>query len=87
MGWTKAVIMKIIPFSSNMEFRRETQRAVRENGFAESAVWSVFAATSAISVFLSLCQIAPASAQSNGSKDCSVACEQQNVQLVYPQTT
>ena len=80
--------MKNIPFSSNREFQRETRRAVRENAFAESAVWAVFAATSAISVFLSLGQITPPSVQSNGPKDGSVVCEQQKVQLVYPiQTT
>jgi hypothetical protein len=79
--------MKIIPFSPIMEFQRESQRAVRGNGYAESAVWAVFAVSSAISIFLSLSQITPAAAQS-AQKDGSVVCEQQHVQPTYPlQTT
>jgi hypothetical protein len=80
MGWTKAVIMKIIPFSPIMEFQRESQRAVRGTGFAESAVWAVFAATTAISILLSLSQITPASVRSDAPRASSVACDQQNVQ-------
>ena len=80
--------MKIIPFSSIMEFQRESQRAVRGNGFAESAVWAVFAASSAISILLSLSQIAPVAVQSGAPKSAALACEQQNVQPIYPlQTT
>ena len=79
-GWTKAVIMKIIPFSPIMEFQRESQRAVRDTGFAESAVWAVFAASTAISVLLSLSQITPASVQSDAHKASSVVCDQQNAQ-------
>jgi hypothetical protein len=86
MGWTKAVIMKIIPFSSIMEFQRETQRAVRGNSNAESAVWAVFAMCSAISVLLSLSQIAPV--PSAAPKDSSVVLDQRNSQPIYPlQTT
>ena len=86
MGWTKAEIMKIIPFSSTMEFQRETQRAVRGNGKAESAVWAVFAMCSAISVLLSLSQIAPV--QPCAPKDAAVVLDQQNSQSIYPlQTT
>jgi hypothetical protein len=88
MSWTKAVIMKIIPFSPIMEFQRESQRAVRGNSYAESAVWAVFAASSAISVLLSLSQITPAAARSGAPKDGSVVCEQQHLQPTYPlQTT
>jgi hypothetical protein len=80
--------MKIIPFSPIMEFQRESQRAVRGNGYAESAVWAVFAVSSAISILLSLSQITPAAAQSGAPKDGSVVCEQQHVQPTYPvQTT
>jgi hypothetical protein len=80
--------MKIIPFSPIMEFQRESQRAVRGNGYAESAVWAVFAASSVISIFLSLSQITPAAAQSGAQKDGSVVCEQQHPQPCYPlQTT
>jgi len=78
MGWTKAVIMKIIPFSPIMEFQRESQRAVRGTGFAESAVWAVFAASTAISMLLSLSQITPASAQSDAPKASSVVYDRQN---------
>jgi hypothetical protein len=53
-----AVIMKIIPFSSTTEFQQESQRAVRNTGFAESAVWAVFAISSVISMLCSLSQIA-----------------------------
>jgi hypothetical protein len=78
--------MKIIPFSSSIEFQRETQRAVRGNGNAESAVWAVFAMCSAISVLLSFSQIAPV--QPGTPKDASVVLDQQNSQSVYPlQTT
>ena len=84
--------MKIIPFSPITEFQRESQRAVRGDGYAESAVWAVFAASSAISILLSLSQITPEAAQSGASKDGSVVCEQQNeqqnLQPTYPlQTT
>ena len=72
--------MKIIPFSPIMEFQRESQRAVRGTGFAESAVWAVFAASTAISMLLSLSQITPASVQSGAMKASSVVCDQQNVQ-------
>lgn len=86
--WTKAVTMKIIPFTSIMEFQRETQRAVRGNGNAESAVWAVFAMCSAISVLLSLSQIAPATVQACAPKDGAMVFDQQNSQFVYPlQTT
>jgi hypothetical protein len=86
MGSTKAVNMKIIPFSSIMEFQRETQRAVRGHGNAESAVWAVFAMCSAISVLLSLSQIAPV--QPCSPKGAAVVLEQQNSQSIYPiQTT
>jgi hypothetical protein len=50
--------MKIIPFSSTTEFQQESQRAVRNTGFAESAVWVVFAISSVISMLCSLSQIA-----------------------------
>ncbi len=71
-----------------MEFQRESQRAIRGNGYAESAVWAVFAASSAISILLSLSQITPAAAQSGAPKDGSVVCEQQQLQPTYPlQTT
>ena len=59
--------MKIIPFSSIMEFQRESQKAVRGTGFAESAVWAVFAASSAITILFSLSQITPASLSSGRS--------------------
>jgi hypothetical protein len=92
MRWLKALFMKIIPFSPITEFQRESQRAVRGDGYAESAVWAVFAASSAISILLSLSQITPAAAQSGAPKDGSVVCEQQNeqqnLQPTYPlQTT
>jgi hypothetical protein len=80
MSCTKAVIMKIIPFSPIMEFQRESQRAVRGTGFAESAVWAVFAASTAISMLLSLSQITPASAQSDAPKASAVVSDGQNVQ-------
>ena len=81
--------MKIIPFSSHMDFQRESQRTVRSTGHAESAVWAVFAMSSVLSVVLSVCQITPASAQSNSPKGSSVVCEQPDAQpVVYPvQTT
>jgi len=50
--------MKMTPLSSTMEFQQESQRAVRITGFAESAVWAAFAASSVISILLSLSQIA-----------------------------
>ena len=53
-----AVIMKIIPFSSTTEFQQESQRAIRNIGLAESAVWAVFATSSVISILFSLSQIA-----------------------------
>jgi hypothetical protein len=76
----KAVIMKIIPFSPIMEFQRESQRAVRGTGFAESAVWAVFATSAAISILLSLSQVMPAAVQSDTGKASSVASDRQNVQ-------
>ena len=80
--------MKIIPFSPIMEFQRESQRAVRGNGYAESAVWAVFAMCSAVSILLSLSQITPVSVQAGAPKDGSVVCEEQNPQSIYPlQTT
>ena len=79
-GCTKAVNMKIIPFSPIMEFQRESQRAVRDTGFAESAVWAVFAASTAISMLFSLSQITPASAQSDAPKPSAVVSDRQNVQ-------
>ena len=51
--------MKMNPSSSTMEFQQESQRAVRGTGFAESAVWAVFATTSVISILLSLSQMVP----------------------------
>jgi hypothetical protein len=50
--------MKIVPFSSTTNFQQESQRAVRNTGLVESAVWAVFATSSAISVLFSLSQIA-----------------------------
>ena len=70
--------MKMIPFSSAMEFQKESQKAVRGTAFAESAVWAVFAASSAISILLSLSQMAPASVQSASPKVTSVVCDQRN---------
>jgi hypothetical protein len=78
----KVDFMKMIPFSSAMEFQKESQRAVRRTGLAESAVWAVFAASSAISILLSLSQMAPASAQSSSPKGGSVVCDQRNSQPV-----
>jgi hypothetical protein len=52
------LVMKIIPFSSTTEFQQESQRAVRNTGLAESAVWAVFATSSVISILFSLSQIA-----------------------------
>ena len=51
--------MKMKPFSSTMEFQQESHRAVRGTGFAESAVWAVFALNSVICIVLSLSQMAP----------------------------
>jgi hypothetical protein len=88
LGSPKAVIMKIIPFSSVMEFQRASQKAVRSTGYAESAVWAVFAASSVISILLSLSQLTPASVQSDAPNDCSVVSEQQNIKPIHPiQTT
>jgi hypothetical protein len=53
--------MKMIPFSSATEFQKESQRAVRNTGFAESAVWAVFATSSVISILFSLSQMVPTS--------------------------
>ena len=75
--------MKIIPFSPIMEFQRESQRAVRGTGLAESAVWVVFAASTAVSILLSLSQITPASVQSYAPSASSVASDQQNMQTVH----
>jgi hypothetical protein len=55
----EVITMKMIPFSSNTEFQQESQRAVRNTGLAESAVWVVFATSSVISILFSLSQIAP----------------------------
>jgi hypothetical protein len=76
----EGVIMKIIPFSPIMEFQRESQRAVRGAGLAESAVWAVFAASAAISMLLSLSQITPASAQSAAPKASAVVSVRPNVE-------
>jgi invasion protein IalB len=75
--------MKIIPFSPIMDFQRESQRAVRDTGAAESAVWAIFAASTAISILFSLSQVTPASAQSDAPRASSVVCDQQNIQPVY----
>jgi len=50
--------MKIVPLSSTLQFQQESQKAVRNTGFAESAVWVVFATSSVISMLFSLSQIA-----------------------------
>jgi hypothetical protein len=50
--------MKIIPFSPTTEFQQQSQRAIRNTGLAESAVWAVFATSSVISILFSLSQIA-----------------------------
>jgi hypothetical protein len=50
--------MKMIHFSSATEFQKESQRAVRSTGFAESAMWAVFATSTVISILFSLSQIA-----------------------------
>jgi hypothetical protein len=73
--------MKIIPFSPIMEFQRESQRAVRGTGLAESAVWAVFAASAALSILFSLSQMTPASAQSYAPKASAVVSDGQNNQL------
>jgi hypothetical protein len=52
------IVMKMTPLSSTMEFQQESQRAIRITGFAESAVWAAFAASSVISILLSLSQTA-----------------------------
>jgi len=52
------IVMKMTPLSPTMEFQQESQRAVRSTGFAESAVWAAFAASSVISILLSLSQTA-----------------------------
>jgi hypothetical protein len=44
------VTMKMDPSSSTMEFQQKSQKAVRGIGFAESAVWVVFATSSMISI-------------------------------------
>ena len=72
--------MKMIPFASAMEFQKESQRAVRRTGLAESAVWAVFATSAAISILLSLSQMAPASAQLSSPKGGPVVCDQRNTQ-------
>jgi hypothetical protein len=74
--------MKMIPFSSALEFQKESQKAIRGTAFAESAVWAVFAASSAISILLSLSQMAPASVQTASPKATSVVCDQRNSQPV-----
>ena len=66
----EASVVKTIPLSATMEFQRKSRKAVRRTGFAESAVWAVFAVSSAIMILLSLCQIAPASAQPAPPKRC-----------------
>lgn len=52
------IVMKMNTLSSTMEFQQASQRAVRITGFAESAVWAAFAASSVISILLSLSQTA-----------------------------
>jgi hypothetical protein len=52
------LVMKIVPFSSTLQFQQESQRAVRNTGLAESAVWAVFATSSVICMVFSLSQIA-----------------------------
>jgi hypothetical protein len=54
-------VLKTIPLSSIIEFQLKSQKTVRRTGFAESAVWAVFAASSAITILLSLFQIVPPS--------------------------
>jgi hypothetical protein len=54
----RPIVMKIVPFSSTTEFQQESQRAIRNTGLAESAVWVVFAISSVISMLCSLSQIA-----------------------------
>jgi hypothetical protein len=54
----RPLVMKMIPFSSTTEFQQESQRAVRNTVFAESAVWAVFATSSMISILFSLSQMA-----------------------------
>jgi hypothetical protein len=80
-------VMKTIPLSSIMEFQLKSQKTVRGTGFAESAVWAVFAASSAITVVLSLSQIGPPSVQPSSPNSCSVVWDQQNTQPVYPLQT
>ena len=80
-------VMKTIPLSSIMEFQLNSQKTVRGTGFAESAVWAVFAASSAITVVLSLSQIGQPSVQPSSPNSCSVVCDQQNTQPVYPLQT
>jgi hypothetical protein len=80
-------VMKAIPLSSIMEFQLKSQKTVRGIGFAESAVWAVFAASSAITVVLSLSQISPPSVQPSSPNSCSVVWDQQNTQPLYPLQT
>jgi hypothetical protein len=81
------VVMKTIPLSSIMEFQLKSQKTVRGTGFVESAVWAVFAASSAITVVLSLSQIGQPSVQPSSPNSCSVVSDQQNTQPVYPLRT
>jgi hypothetical protein len=73
---SQEAVMKTIPLSSIMEFQLKSQKTVRGAGFAESAVWAVFAASSAITVVLSLSQIGPPSVQPSSPNSCSVVCDQ-----------
>ena len=57
IGRLEIVTMKIIPFSSDIEFQRQSYRAVRSGAYAESAVWAVCALSSLIGIFLSFGQL------------------------------
>jgi hypothetical protein len=64
IGLPNVVTMKIIPFSSALEFQRQSYRAVRSAAFAESTVWAICALSGLIGIFLSLGQLAPSSPKS-----------------------
>jgi len=51
--------MKIIPFSSSLEFQQQTYRTIRSTSYTELALWSVCALSGLIGVCLSFCQITP----------------------------
>jgi hypothetical protein len=76
-------VRRNIPLSSIMQFQRKSQKAVRGSGFAEFAVWTVFAASSVTTILLSLSQISPPSVQPSLAQDSSVVCDQQKTQPVY----